>query len=99
MFRKSWYKLLAWVMATFYFFIFAGVVISIFSPGPSEEQAMQWMQGMMKAMHTSLMGWTMEENIYLNQLFIKTAALTVPAIFAGVIIGILLKLRGDKVER
>jgi hypothetical protein len=89
MFLKTWYKVLAWIMATFYFFILMGVNVSMFSPGPSEAQAMKWMSGMMQAMHTSLIGWTMENHELLNQLLL-------PSILTGLVLGIILKLRGQK---
>lgn len=93
MFKKTWYKLLAWTMAAFFFFIAAGVVISMFSPGPTEEQSMRWMEEMMNAMHTSLMGWSMESGEMMNQLLLQTTAMVFPALFAGVVLGIVLKLR------
>lgn len=96
MFKKSWYKFLAWTLAIFYFYIMAGVVISIFSPGPSEAQTMQYMQGYMKAMNSSLMGWSMESREALNQLLVKTSALVFPAIFGGAALGVILKLRRAK---
>jgi hypothetical protein len=96
MFLKTWYKVLAWIMATFYFFILMGVNVSMFSPGPSEAQAMKWMSGMMQAMHTSLIGWTMENHELLNQLLLSTGSLVLPSILTGLVLGIILKLRGQK---
>ncbi|AVX21449.1 MULTISPECIES: hypothetical protein [Carboxydocella] len=93
MLKKSWYKLLAWFSATFYFFVMTGVIISLFSPGPTEEQTMRWMHGMMSAMHNSLMGWALENHGFVSALLTKTGALVFPAIFAGAFIGAILKMR------
>lgn len=98
MFQKTWYKFIAWFMATFYFFIMLGVVISIFGPNPNEEKTMKWMAGMMQAMHSSLMGWSMDNYLVSYQLLIKTSTLVIPAIFTGAVIGIILKVRGIKNE-
>lgn len=99
MYRKAWYILLVWTMATFFFFILTGVAISMFSPGPSEQQTMQWMMGYMQAMHTSLMAWTMESHGEVNQLLNRTGALVFPAMFGGAAIGVLLKMRRLRNER
>lgn len=93
MYDQPWYKLLAWTLASFYFFVMAATVISIFKSGPSEIETMRWMQAMMDAMHTSLMGWTSENHHYLNLLLAKTSGLAIPSIMLGALTGIILKMR------
>lgn len=93
MLQRTWYKLIAWFIATFYFFLIVGVIISIFGSGPTEEQSMKWMAGMMQAMHSSLMGWSMDNYQISYQLLVKSSTLILPAILTGAVIGIILKIR------
>lgn len=99
MFKQKWYFILAWLVASFYFLMMMVLIVSIFSPGPSEAQAMAYMKGMMDAMHKSLMGWTMEGHGIPGQILLKTSTLALPAIFTGAILGIVLKVRRARDER
>lgn len=59
MVQKPWFKVFVWFMATFFFFLASGVIISMFKPGPSENDVMSFMSGMMGAMKNSVMGVAM----------------------------------------
>jgi hypothetical protein len=56
MVQKPWFKVFIWFLATFFFFLASGVIISILKPGPSESEVMNYMSGMMGAMENSIMG-------------------------------------------
>jgi len=96
LFNKSWYKFLAWSVASLYFLIMAGTIAGLFGQGPGEAKSMLWMQGMMQAMQVSIMGWAMESHETLNQVFVKTGMLVFPAIFAGGLLGLVIRLRRSK---
>ena len=59
MVQKPWFKVMVWILATFFFFMASGVIISVFRPGPSEMDVMKFMSGMMDAMGNSIMGVSM----------------------------------------
>lgn len=89
MMQKPWFKAFIWFMASTFFFMASGVLISHFSLGPTETQVMQYMSGMMAAMG-SLMGlsMTLEADGSLRQIIALAASLTVPMLFLGVLFGI-----------
>lgn len=100
MLQKPWFKMFIWFMATFFFFLAAGVIISMFKPGPSETEIMKFMEGMMSAMDRSMMGVAMgiEKDGPLSSIVKMSNSIALPVIlisvFAG--IGIRLWIRGDK---
>jgi len=99
MIQKRWFKSVIWILATSFFFIASSIIISFFSPGPTEQQSMQFMQGMMGAMHNSLMGLSMsiEEDFELKRLIINASAITIPLIFVSIILGLYVRfLRGRR---
>ncbi|MHB8170738.1 MAG: hypothetical protein ACYDG6_04250 [Thermincolia bacterium] len=98
MFRQSWYKFLTWAVAAFFFLVMAGTVAGIFGAGPSQSQAMLWKQGMMTAMHVSIMGWAMENQRALIGALAKTQVLVFPAIFTGAVLGAVIRMRRAKDE-
>lgn len=100
MMQKPWVKVFIWFMTTFFFFLASGVIISIFKPGPSENEVMKFMSGMMSAMENSMMGVTMnvESNGDLRSLINFANSMAFPVIMISVIIGVALRLwqRRDK---
>lgn len=93
MVQKPWFKIFVWFMATFFFFLASGVVISVFRPGPSESDVMRFMEGMMSTMGTTIMGVTMtvEGNSLLKNIIIQSSELVLPIIAFSIVIGFLLR--------
>lgn len=93
MLQKPWFKLFIWFMATFFFFLASGVVISILRPGPSETDVMKFMMGMMSAMDKSIMGVTMsiEHNGVLQYIILLSISIILPVIVISAAIGFLLR--------
>ncbi len=101
MLKKPWIKFMIWFVSTSFFFMGAAVIISALGPRPTEQQIMQYMSGMMGAMHSSLMGLSMsiEEDVQLKQLILNAASVTIPLILVSVILGFYVRLtRGKKHE-
>lgn len=100
MMQKPWFKLFIWFMATFFFFLAAGVIISILKPGPSEYEIMKFMSGMMSAMDKSMMGVAMslEGNSDLKSMIVLANTIALPVIIISIFAGFAIKLwqRGDK---
>lgn len=103
MMQKPGFKIFMWFLATFFFFLTAVVIISIFRPGPSESEVMMFMEGMMSAMDRSLMGvaMNMENDAALRTIILLASTIALPvftiSIFAG--FGIRLWQRGGKVDK
>lgn len=97
MMQKKWFKLFIWFIATAIFFLFSAILISALGPEASENQIMQYMSGMMKAMN-SLMGlsMTLEGNEGLKVLVGRSANATIPLVLLGIVGGLLVKLRRKK---
>jgi hypothetical protein len=101
MLQKPWIKFMIWFVSTSFFFMGSGIIISALGPKPTEAQIMQYMSGMMGAMHSSLMGLSMsiEEDAQLKQLILNAAAVTVPLILAAILLGFYVRFtRRDKYE-
>jgi len=100
MLQKPWYKIFVWFVASFFFFLAAGVIISILRPGPTEAEVMKFMEAMMKAMDTSMMGIAMnlENDSELKNIILFSSSLTLPIVIISSIIGFLIRLvkRGDR---
>ncbi|MCX7923089.1 MAG: hypothetical protein N3B21_13925 [Clostridia bacterium] len=99
MMQKPWFKLVIWILATSFFFMASSIIISHLSPGPTEHQSMRYMEGMMGAMHNSLMGlsMTIEEDFDLKRLIINASAITIPLICISIILGLYIRLiRGKR---
>lgn len=100
MMQKPWFKVFIWFMTTFFFFLAAGVAISVFRPGPSESEVMQFMMGMMSAMDKSMMGIAMsiENNGPLRSVLALANAMALPVILISIFAGIAIRLwqRRDK---
>lgn len=98
MMQKPWFKMFMWIMASSFFFFASSAVISLFSPGPSEEQVMKFMAGMMNAMENSTMGlaMSMENNSELKQLIGLSSIIIIPIIAMAAFLGIYLRIRRRK---
>lgn len=100
MMQKPWFKVFIWFVTTFIFFLASGVVISIFRPGPSESEVMQFMMGMMSAMDNSMMGVAMsiEKDGALRSVLALANAMALPVILISIFAGIVIRLwqRRDK---
>lgn len=92
--QKPLFKFFIWVASTSFFFFASAIVISYFSPAPTEQQVMKFMSGMMAAMHNSLMGlsMTLEHDTELKSLINIAAAVTVPLILLAILFGLFTKL-------
>lgn len=97
MLQKPWGKLFIWFMAIFFFFLTSVVIISIFKPGPSEAEVMQFMAGMMSAMDNSMMGvaMNMESDGSLNAIMGFTAISAIPIILISIVIGLLIRFKSQ----
>jgi len=94
MMQKPWFKMFIWLMASSFFFLASSAIISLFSPGPSEEQVMRFMAGMMNAMENSTMGlaMSMENNSELRQLIGLSAIIVIPIIAMAAFLGIYIRI-------
>lgn len=81
-----------WSISTFFFFVAASIVISTLKPGPTETQVMNFMQGMMAAMHNSLMGASMENGEFFSYMLRQSAGFALIMMFIGIAAGISMKL-------
>lgn len=98
MLQKPWFKLIIWFLATFFFFLASGVIISLLKPGPSENEVMQYMSGMMGAMENSFMGVMMsvESSSSVMKIFYLTIKYFPLMIIISVIIGFVLRIRNKQ---
>lgn len=80
-------------MATFFFFLASGVVISILKPGPTEAEVMKFMMGMMSAMDKSIMGLAMgiEHSNELRTVITLSISIFPLIIVASIIIGFIIR--------
>ena len=85
-------KVVYWSLSSFFFFAASVIVISILKPGPTEAQVMQWMQGMMGAMHGSLMGASMENSEMFGFLMQSSAQLSILTMLLGLMVGVTIKV-------
>lgn len=103
MLQKPWFKVFVWFMATFFFFLASGVVISVFRPSPTEAEVMQFMMGMMSAMDKSMMGviMGMESSAFMQSVMRYTVIITMPVIITGIVGGLIwrvLQRRDENVQ-
>jgi hypothetical protein len=94
MLQNNWVRLFIWVIAVFFFFMISMVLVSELKPGPSEQEVMLYMEGMMRAMEQSLMGMSMslENDSNLSETVIFATRLLIPAILIGVLGGIIIRV-------
>lgn len=78
MMQKKWFRLFIWFISTALFFATSSIIIATYSSGPSEQQIMAYMTGMMKAMENSLMGlsMTIESDTELKKILIEVSSIT-----------------------
>ncbi|KXG78003.1 hypothetical protein [Thermotalea metallivorans] len=103
MLQKPWIKIFIWFMATFFFFLASGVIISIFKPGPTESEVMQFMMGMMAAMDQSMMGVAMniEHHGVLQEVIVLSTKFMIPLILISTAAGFVIRYvqrRNDHVK-
>jgi len=93
MMQNKWFKIFIWFVASFFFFLASGVVISIFRPGPTEAEVMKFMMGMMSAMDSSMMGVAMnlENDGALKSIILLSTSLALPIVIVSIIIGLLIR--------
>ncbi len=98
MMQKPWFKMFIWIMASSFFFFASSAVISLFSPGPSEEQVMKFIAGMMNAMENSTMGlsMTIENNSELKQLIGLSSIIIIPIVAIAAFLGIYIRISRRK---
>lgn len=89
MMQKRWFKVFIWFVSTSIFFMASSIVISEFSPGPSEQQVMSYMSGMMNAMENSLMGlsMTIEQDPELMKWISNSMSMTIVLVIASIVGG------------
>jgi len=89
MMQKKWFKLFIWFISSVLFFSASSIIISMYSPNPTEQQAMSYMSGMMNAMETSLMGlsMTIAEDSELMNILSQALSFTTTLIIIGIIAG------------
>jgi hypothetical protein len=93
--QKKWFKLLIWLLSSSFFFIAAAILISMFRFGPTEQESMSFMGGMMKAMESSLMGLSMQvkEDAKVQKLMLQSVQLAFPLIVISIAGGIYVRFR------
>lgn len=93
--QKKWFKLLVWLLATSFFFMFSALVISVLRFGPTENEGMRFMMGMMKAMETSLMGLSMQvkEDSNIQLLMAQSVQLAFPLLALSIAGGVFVRCR------
>ncbi|MFD1774780.1 hypothetical protein [Paenibacillus rhizophilus] len=94
--QKKWFMLLIWFVTTSFFFVFAAILISMFRFGPTEQESMSFMMGMMKAMETSLMGLSMQvkEDANVQRLLFESVQFAFPLLAISIAGGVYVRCRG-----
>lgn len=97
MLQKPWFKAFIWFLAIVFFFLASGVLISILKPGPTENEVMQFMMGMMSAMDNSMMGISMslEKESSLAGIIAIASAISAPVIVISILFGVIIRLRNQ----
>jgi hypothetical protein len=98
MLQKPWFKIFVWFLSTFFFFLASATIISIFKPGPSESDVMNYMSGMMGAMENSVMGIMMRiEGNKALQIILTWSIATFPVgVMLSIIAGLILRKRNSE---
>lgn len=98
MLQKPWFKIFIWFLASFFFFLASATIISLLKPGPTENEVMNYMSGMMGAMENSIMGVMM--NIDGNrtlQIILVFFITTFPfSVLLSIITGLILRKRNSE---
>lgn len=95
MLQKWWFKIFVWFSASSFFFMGCVIVISYFNPTPSEQDIMNFMGGMMGAMHNSTMGLSMSLNsdLVINRIIDIMSNITIHLIAISIVGGMFVKAR------
>lgn len=98
MMQKKWFKVFIYFISSALFFAASGILISTYSPSPSEQQTMAYMSGMMKAMMNSLMGLSMsiESDAELRKIIYSASSVTTVLVIVAVIAGDYIRIRRKK---
>jgi putative exporter of polyketide antibiotics len=98
MLQKPWFKLFVWFLSTFFFFLTAATIISLLKPGPSEDEVMKYMSGMMGAMENGVMGVMMgiESNTTLKSILIWSITTFPVGVVLSIIVGVILRKRNSE---
>ncbi|AHV97484.1 hypothetical protein [Paenibacillus sabinae] len=93
--KKNRFKLMVWMVTTSFFFAFAAILISMFRYGPTEQETMSFMMGMMKAMETSLMGLSMQvkEDANVQWLVYESVQFALPLLAISIAGGVYVRCR------
>lgn len=94
MYKKAWFRLLAWSMAIFFFFVTSMTFACLLSPPPHGEHVEKWMMAMEKAMEDSLMGIAMHGSSDLAGLIFNSMKLIPLFAGLGLLFGLLMVLWG-----
>lgn len=90
----NWTKVMRfvyWSIGSVFMFIAGVVTISVLKPGPTEAQVMKWMEGMMGAMHSSLMGASMDNGEKFGYMLQTSAKLSFVMILIAIPAGVLIR--------
>lgn len=87
--QNKWFKLFIWFLTSFIFFLAAGVLISMFSPGPTESDVIKFEAGLMSAMDQSMMGVSMalENNTSLQSIVALSTYMFIPILLISIVAG------------
>lgn len=98
MLQKPWFKLFIWFLSTFFFFLASATIISLLKPGPSENEVMNYMAGMMGAMENGVMGVMMgiESNNTLKTILVWSIATFPLGVVLSIIVGFILRKRNSE---
>ncbi|AIQ14403.1 hypothetical protein [Paenibacillus durus] len=93
--QKKWFKLFIWFVTASFFFAVGAILISMFRFGPTEQEAMSFMMGMMKAMETSLMGLSMQvkEDANVQRLLYESVQFAFPLLAISIAGGVYVRCR------
>lgn len=89
MMQKKWFKIFIWFISSVLFFSASSIIISTYSPNPTEQQTMAYMAGMMSAMESSWMGlsMTISEDTELMDILTKALSFTTTLVIISIIAG------------
>ena len=98
MLQKPWFKIFIWFLASFFFFLASATIISLLKPGPTENDVMNYMSGMMGAMENSIMGVMMNiESSRTLQIILAFIITTFPfSVLLSIIAGLILRKRNSE---
>lgn len=101
LYNKKWFKFLVWSMASFFFFLNSCILICTLGPYPNETQVHLWMSGMMKAMETSMMAFSMqlEEGSELSYIVLESSQFILPMLIGGLMVGLILRFQKNYVKK